>query len=539
MKFIGEKMKNISTSTASFRKIVEGDYLYVDKTKYIYEMVKEPFGQFFFSRPRRFGKSLTVSTLEAVFKGEKDLFKGTFINDADYSWEEYPIIHIDFSRIDSTTVSVLEEGIKLSLTGMAKAYDVEIQGSTPALMFGELIKALYYKYEKGVVILVDEYDRPITNNLEDGKGVKQISRVMEAFYQMIKGYEEMARFVFITGVTRLSQVSIFSKLNNLVDISRSDAYSDAVGYNEKDLTDYFYEYIKEAAKKNDCSYDEMRKKLASWYDGFKFSFSGVKVYNPVSIGRFFTENYEFRNYWYATATPVMLINLAKKQKITVESLENAIVTDISFNSFDISSLSENEVDTQTVTQLLLQTGYLTIGEKEEKSTIPSYRLIYPNKEVRLSFETDLASVYTGKSISDINIIATNVQRAAFEGNVDEMIKMLKSAIAGIPYGIQLKYEKYYQSLMYLLFKMCGMSIISEGMTNIGRIDAEFIAGNNIYVIECKIDKSPEEALSQINDNKYAEKYYNSTYDGYKIYKVGVNFSSDEKVRNIDGYLVEE
>ncbi|MBE5918600.1 MAG: hypothetical protein E7272_02040 [Pseudobutyrivibrio ruminis] len=531
-------MKNISTSTASFRKIVEGDYLYVDKTKYIYEMVKEPFGQFFFSRPRRFGKSLTVSTLEAVFKGEKDLFKGTFINDADYSWEEYPIIHIDFGRIDSTTVSILEEGIKLSLNGIAKACDVEIQGSTPALMFGELIKALYNKYEKSVVILVDEYDRPITNNLEDGKGVKQISRVMEAFYQMIKGYEEMERFVFITGVTRLSQVSIFSKLNNLVDISRSDAYSDAVGYNEKDLTDYFNEYIKEAAKKNDCSYDEMRKKLASWYDGFKFSFSGIKVYNPVSIGRFFTENYEFRNYWYATATPVMLINLAKKQKITVESLENAIVTDISFNSFDISSLSENEVDTQTVTQLLLQTGYLTIGEKEEKSTIPSYRLIYPNKEVRLSFETDLASVYTGKSISDINIIATNVQRAAFEGNVDEMIKMLKSSIAGIPYGIQLKYEKYYQSLMYLLFKMCGMNIISEGMTNIGRIDAELIAGKNIFIIECKIDKTAEEALAQINDNKYAEKYYNAKYDGYKIYKVGVNFSSDESVRNIDGYLVE-
>ena len=527
-------MKKINTSISTFKNIIESNYMYVDKTKYIYEMVKEPFGQFFFSRPRRFGKSLTVSTLETLFLGEKETFKNCYIYDTDYSWEKYPVIHFDFGRSDSSTVANLEEWLKLEMSGIARSYDVEIAGSTPALMFGELIKALYYKYSKGVVILVDEYDRPITNNLEDGKGVKLISRTMEAFYQMIKGYESMERFVFITGITRLSQVSIFSKLNNLVDISRSEFYSDAVGYNNSELKKYFCEYIELAAKKNQCTNDEMLDMLANWYDGFRFSFEGTKVYNPVSIGRFFSENYEFRNYWYATATPVILVNFAKKQKITVESINDAIVTDISFNSFDVMALSESNVDSQTITQLLLQTGYLTIGDRVVNNNMIAYKLVYPNKEVQLSFETDLASVYMGKSIAELNVVSSSLQNAAYNGEVDEMISILKSVFASVPYGIQVKNEKYYQSILYLTFKMCGMNVTAESMTNIGRIDAILEAGSNIYIIECKIDRSAQEALEQIDDMKYAEQYLLKAQNGFKVFKVGMNFSS--KDRNIDEYM---
>ncbi|MBO6299680.1 MAG: AAA family ATPase [Lachnospiraceae bacterium] len=530
-------MKSISTSISTFKNIIRSGYLYVDKTRYIYEMVKEPFGQFFFSRPRRFGKSLTISTLEAVFEGEKELFKGLFIENTNYTWEKYPIIHIDFGRSDSLTVANLEEWLKLEMTSIAGRHDVQIGGSTPALMFGELIKALYYKYDKGVVILVDEYDRPITNNLEDGKGVKKISRTMEAFYQMIKGYEAMERFVFITGITRLSQVSVFSKLNNLVDISRSEKYADAVGYTAEELADNFDEGIRAAAQKKGYSTDGLLAELALWYDGFRFSFEGNKVYNPVSIGRFFTENYEFRNYWYATAIPVILVNYAKKQKITLELIQNAIITDISFNSFDIMALSENDVDTQTIIQLLLQTGYLTIGERDEKNNLRAYKLVYPNKEVQLSFETDLTSVYTGKSISEINVVASGVQKAAYGGDTDQLIVILQSIFAGIPYAIQLKYEKYYQSLLYLMFKMCGMDVSAESMTNIGRIDAVLEAGKNIYVIECKIDRTAKEAMQQIDDKKYIEKYYDKIENGYHVIKIGMNFSSDKSVRNINEYLV--
>ena len=531
------EMKKISTSISTFRNLINSDCMYVDKTRHIYEMVKEPFGLFFFSRPRRFGKSLTVSTLESVFLGERELFQGLYIYDSDYKWEKYPIIHIDFGRSDSTTAANLEEWIKLELKSIASDHEVQIEGSSPALQFGELIKALYKKYGKGVVVLIDEYDRPITNNLEDGKGVKLIRRMMEAFYQMIKGYESMERFVFLTGVTRLSQVSVFSKLNNLVDISRSSKYSDAVGYTQDELDEYFTDYIKAGAEKNGCTYDELKEKLASWYDGFKFAFDGIKVYNPVSVGRFFMENFEFRNYWYATATPVMLVEQAKKQRITVENIENAVITDIAYNSFDIMKLSEDKADSHLLIQLLLQAGYLTIGDMVSEKPAPTYRLVYPNKEVQLSFETDLASVYMDKPIADINNIVNDIQSAAIEGDVDSMITSLKGLFAGIPYDIHLKYEKYYQSLIYLACRMSGMEIISENRTNIGRIDATLTAGKYIYVIEYKIDKSAKEALEQIEDKKYTEKYVDKLKNGFNLIKVGINFSSSKDVRNIEEYIV--
>ena len=532
-------MKKISTSISTFRNLIESDCLYVDKTKYIYDMVKEPFGQFFFSRPRRFGKSLTVSTLESVFLGEKELFEGLYIYDKDYSWDTFPIIHIDFGKSDSSTVASLEEWLKLEMTGIASKNEVQIGGSSPALMFGELIKALNNKYNKGVVILIDEYDRPITNNIEDGKGVKKIRQVMEAFYQMIKGYESIERFVFITGITKLSQVSIFSKLNNLSDISRNRNFADAVGYTQEELDEYFHDYIVAGADKNGITYDELKKKLALWYDGFRFTFDGEKVYNPVSIGRFMNEDFEFRNYWYATATPVMLVNQARKQNITVETIENAVMTDISYNSFDIMQLSTDNVDSQSLIQLLYQTGYLTIGEKEEKNSIPTYKLIYPNKEVKDSFETDLASVYMNKAVGEISNFTNLIQSAAYEGNIERMIEILKGIFAGVPYDVQLNYEKYYQSLLYLTFRMCGMDIIAEKATNIGRIDAELISGKNIYVIECKINKTAQEAIKQIEDKKYCEKSILKKEEGYKIYKVGMNFSTNKGVRNIDDWMCVE
>ena len=531
-------MKKINTSISTFRNLIESDCVYVDKTRHIYNMIKEPFGQFFFSRPRRFGKSLTVSTFEAVFNGEKELFKGLYLYDSDYEWEKYPIIHIDFGKSDSSTVANLEEWLKLEMSGIATKHDVSIRGSSPAIMFGELIKALNAKYEKGVVILVDEYDRPITNNIEDRKGIKNIRRTMEAFYQMIKGYESVERFVFITGITKLSQVSIFSKLNNLVDISRSDNYSDTVGYTREELDKYFDDYLKIASEKKMISRELLGDELESWYDGFKFTFEGTKVYNPVSIGRFFNENFEFKNYWYATATPVMLVNQAKKQKITVDLIENAVITDLVYNSFDIMQLAESDVDSQAIVQLLFQTGYLTIGEKIDKAIVPSYRLVYPNKEVKFSFETDLASAYMKKPIAEILTFSNKLQSAAFEGNTDVMISVLKMMFAGIPYDIQLKDEKYYQSLLYLAFRMCGMDIDAECTTNVGRIDAVLEAGKFIYIIECKIDKSAKVAMEQIEERAYYEKYLYMIDKGFRIIKFGINFSTARGVRNIDDYIVE-
>lgn len=530
-------MKSINTSIASFKNIRDGGYLYVDKTKYIYDMVKEPFGQFFFSRPRRFGKSLTVSTLEAIFNGEKELFLGCYIYDTDYNWETYPVIHIDFGRSDSTTKTNLEAWLTAEIKGIASSYGTIIKGKTPAILFGELIKALNQKTGKKVVILIDEYDRPITNNVEDSKKVTEIRLMMETFYQMIKGYEELERFVFLTGITRLSQLSIFSKLNNLNDISRNVKFAALAGYTKEELLQYFAEYISDGSQRRGITEEELVLELAKWYDGFKFTSSAEKVYNPVSIGQFFYNNCEFRNYWYATATPVMLINQAKKQKLSVGAISNAAFSEISYNSFDITALAGDQLNTQMLIQLLFQTGYLTIGEPIEGTILPTYKLVYPNLEVKSSFEMELTSIYSGQGVQEVNSYVIGIQQAASSGQVSEMMEILKSFIAGIPYDIQLKYEKYYQSLIYLIFRICGMDVEAEKSTNIGRIDAVMRSGNFIYIIECKINKDAQQALDQIDTNNYPETYKEAKREGKKLVGIGINFCYDDKIRNINDYKV--
>ncbi len=531
-------MKAINTSISTFKNLIEADYIYVDKTRFIYQMVKEPFGQFFFSRPRRFGKSLTVSTLEAVFSGQKELFKDLYIYNADYDWKEYPIIHLDFGRSDSTTKTNLEKWLSSEIRQIAEKNELSIKGSSPAILFGELIKGLFSKYNRGVVILIDEYDRPITNNVEDGKRVDEIRIMMEAFYQIIKGYESMERFVFLTGITRLSQISIFSKLNNLEDISRQPEYAALVGYTQEELTDFFSEYIDDGAGLLNRSKEELLSELAYWYDGFKFTFADQKVYNPVSIGQFFKNNYEFRNYWYATATPVMLVNQAKKQKLTLEKINNALFTELSYSTFDVASLAGDELNTQMLIQLLFQTGYLTFGDRIEEIPSPTYRLIYPNHEVQSSFEMYLTAMYVGKGVQEIDNTIVMIQQAALNGNVDEMIELMKSIFASGSYDIQLENEKYYQSLMYLIFKMCGMDIATEETTNIGRIDATMKVGSYIYIIECKLQKSAEKAINQIFDKQYAQKFLSEKKNGKKIGCVGINFPYDKSIRNIESYHCE-
>jgi hypothetical protein len=473
--------------------------------------------------------------LEAVFSGKKDLFKGLFIYDQDYDWREYPIVHLDFGRSDSTSKKNLEAWISNELREIAAKNEINIKGSSPALLFGELIKGLYNKYSTEVVILIDEYDRPITNNVEDGKRVNEIRLMMEAFYQMIKGYESMERFVFLTGITRLSQVSIFGKLNNLDDISRRTDYDGMVGYTEAELDHYFADYLKDGSGKLGCSVDELKEQLAYWYDGFRFTFSDEKVYNPVSIGQFFNNNCEFRNYWYATATPTMLVQQAKKQKLSVEDMEEAFFTELSYSSFDVTSLSGDALNTQMLIQLLFQSGYLTFGNKLDNVATPAYRLVYPNKEVQTSFEMELASIYMGQGVQEINSVSVLIQQAASTGNVEKMMTLLKSLLASVPYDIQVKNEKYYQSLMYLVFKMCGMEILTESTTNIGRIDAVMKSGDYAYIIECKIDKTSGEAIEQIYDRKYDEKFLVEKENGKKIVGIGMNFSYDENIRNLEGY----
>jgi hypothetical protein len=310
-----------------------------------------------------------------------------------------------------------------------------------------------------------------------------------------------------------------------------------LGYTENELDIYFHEYLCEGADFHKCSVNDLQKKLKIWYDGFKFSYADLTVFNPISVGKFFNENYEFRNYWYSTATPVMLINQAKKQRLSVGDIAGAVFTELSYNSFDLSHILDDDMNSQMLIQLLYQTGYLTLGEKLDNPLTNTYRLRYPNYEVQISFEMELTSIYSGKGIFELNNTVVSIQQAAFAGDAEKMIQILKSLFASIPYDIQLCYEKYYQSLLFLVFQISGMDVIAEDRTNIGRIDASLIVGDYIYIIECKLNKTAVEAMNQIEDKDYAEKFRIAQNSGKKIIKVAINFSSDKNIRNIDDYLI--
>jgi len=509
--------------------LINNGYLYVDKTEYIYQLVKIPKGEYFFSRPRRFGKSLTVSTLDALFRGKKELFRDLYIYDR-YDFEEYPVIHIDFSGADTTSTDTFNEWLMLQLKTIAREYGVEPEGSTPSIRFSEMLRLIYEKSGRGIVILIDEYDNPVTSNIEDAEKAEELRKIMELFFQQIKTNERMFRFIFITGITRLAHLSIFSKLNNLEDISRDESYAGMVGYSEDELQNYFAEYIREGAEHSHMTEQELLTKMKYWYDGFCFCPNGEKVYNPVSIGSFFKKNYAFRNYWFATATPEMVVQQAKKQRLTLADVENAQYTDDEYMTFDVMMLSQFSLKSELLIQLLFQTGYLTIGERVEGMMEETWKLVYPNYEVKKSFEVLLASLYMDTPAVTVNKFVRQMNESALNGDAETMVRLLQDAIASVPYDIHLKHEKYYESLMYLLFRVCGMDVDAEKRTNHGRIDAVLHSGKYIYIIECKFNKSPETAMEQIEDRGYADAY--RLEEGKEIIKIGLSFMTDDENRNL-------
>ena len=406
-------IKEISTSIYSFKDLIENNCIYVDKTRYLFDIVTAAKGQFFCARPRRFGKSLAISTLEAIFSGQKELFKDCYIyKHTDYDWKQYPIIHLDFARANLTSIDLLSAWLIRTLNSIAERNNVTVSNEDPALLFGELIETLYTKYQVGVVILVDEYDKPIMEHLENEHEAEMFRTFMETFYQMIKGYEQYERFVFMTGVIKFAKLSVFSKLNSLTDISMDRKYACMFGYTEGELESCFGDYIDGLAKKG--IYDENRNlldragilgALKRWYDGFRFSPREESVYNPVSIGSFFRNEGIFSNYWFETGTPKVLTKTMQQIRITLDDVRDPIISRDTFSVFDITEFAFSSDDTgnndmrkvigkQKFLQLLYQTGYMTIGEVDEDGLSDSYYpMHFPNKEVRDSFQKIIVSLF--------------------------------------------------------------------------------------------------------------------------------------------------
>ena len=517
-------MKRIDSGNSSFEKIRQSGNIYIDKTKYLYNLLTDGRTYYFLSRPRRFGKSLTLSTLDAIFKGKRELFKGLYIDSTDYDWKEYPVIHIDFSKCARSTSEEIKKWINNQIMGIATLYNIELKEEDG---FDSNLDILINKCSsKGkVVILIDEYDSLLNNNINN-ENIEGIREVLRGFYSVIKADSTSIRFCFITGVTKFSKMSIFSSMNNLVDISMDDEYSTMLGYTQKELEENFSEYIEKAIKDNKKNREEYLAQIKRWYDGYKFSANGESVYNPVSVGLFFSNGgIEFSNYWISTGgMTYLLTEIAKRVKFDISIDTNLEISGNTLQSTDIIQMTKTDVNKDSFMSLLYQSGYLTIKKVEDNRERKFYTLGYPNEEVEEGLTGMFLPLYLGQSVT-----TDGVSRILFlfdKGKVDEALESFKRIYSSIPYNeIVFNKENAWHASFISMMRLMGADIVGEVTTNIGRIDAVLTCPNYIYIIEFKFNQSAEKAIEQIREKKYYESYLDTNK---KIHLLGINFSTEEK-----------
>lgn len=501
-------MKAITSSVYNFEKLRQEGYLYVDKTEYIWKLINPAGESYFLSRPRRFGKSLTVSTLKAIFEGKKELFKGLAIYDKPYDWKPYPVIHFDFANCDIQSADELIRYLNNQLSDIANLFNLQLRGDLLSVRFENLINDI--AVNGNVVILVDEYDKPILNNISN-QFANEILNVLKGFYSNIKKAEGKLRFVFVTGVSKFCHVSLFSDLNNLTDITMDARYATMFGYTQEELEANFADKISEIANGQDI--DAFKAKIKEWYNGFRFHKNAKTVYNPVSLAKFFESNGEFNNYWFSTGTPSFLMELAKQKNFDFESSLKEPVPQITFNAFEIDN-----IDPLT---LLLQTGYVTIKGTEERFGETWYYLDFPNTEVTSAFSAYILNSYAGKTQTDGVRFVSEFATSLVKNDLKRLRKAMESFFAGIPYDVHKKQEANFQGIFFSVFRLLGVYIEAESETNDGRIDAVVQTPKAIYIFEFKLDNDPT-ALSQIKEKEYFKKYL---LDNRDIYIIGVNFDS--------------
>ena len=511
-------MKDLTSSVYSFEDLIQGNFLYVDKTEYIWQLIKPAKEMYFLSRPRRFGKSLTISTLKAVFEGKKELFKGLAIYDKPYDWKPYPVIHLDLNGFDFGSIEALRSSLCRLMREIATIHHLQLNESKPEQMFREIITELSKKNK--IVLLLDEYDKPILNNIGKSE-CKQILADLKAFYSVIKAFEGKLRFAFITGVSKFCHVSLFSDLNNLTDITMDARYAPMLGYTQSEFESNFKNQIEAVEKTQTLSHQDFLAEIKNWYDGFRFHAESESVYNPVSLASFFEHRGEFNNYWFQTGTSSILFEIMKKQSFNLPEALEATVSSSFFEAFEIGRLNPKT--------LLYQTGYLTIG-KTVKVPVPftkvmntEYTLVFPNYEVKSSFNDHLLKYYTNVQTDQSQRLIRNLIQDIGSGNADGFMKQLQTLFANIPYDMRGKEEHDYQTVIYVIFMMLHIFIEGEHRTGEGRIDLMLSAGEWIYVIELKLNKSAEAAMQQIHDKNYALKFRNR---GKKIMLIGANLDPE-------------
>ena len=525
-------MKKLPIGIQSFRKVVEGGYLYVDKTQHIYNLINDA-SHCFLSRPRRFGKSLLLDTIGEVFSGEKELFEGLWIYGSDYGFDKHPVVRLDMSSMSSDNPQMLKAALSFELRmameaeGLGTAAANGMAADDPSNLLKRLIKDLCKKHGRRVVVLIDEYDKPILDHIDDAKTADANRQALKGFYGILKSMDPYLRSTFITGVSKFAKTSIFSGLNNLKDITMAEKYADICGIPVESLDECFGEYIENMSSyKRLRQYGNIRDEILAWYDGYSWD-GETKLLNPFSLLNFFDQG-RFSGFWYASGTPSFLLDLIKKQPESYANIRNLEITELMLDSV--------EIDRIAIEPLLFQTGYLTVKDIPETPGTPVYLLGIPNFEVREAFNVHVLSTLTENGDVRTGQMRLDVNRALQAGSLQKMLEILRGFFASIPYNLHVDQEAYYHSIFYAFMSALGFDMDVEVSVSKGRVDAVLELGDKAYVMEFKYKKCPpgaspeekrllsdkalDEAMGQINARGYSEKYKGS---GKTVYQAAFAF----------------
>ena len=505
----------------TFERIRKEDKFYVDKTEYIYRMTHTDGTYFFLSRPRRFGKSLLVSTFQSYFEGKKELFEGLAIEKLEKEWNEYPVLHFDLSKGKHMEKAQLEEYLGYLLEDYEQKYGIENHRNRNNNRFNDLIEVVYRKTGKQVVVLIDEYDAPLLDVAHEKEKLDELRNTMRNFYSPLKGNESMLRFVFMTGITKFSQLSIFSELNNIKNVSMDEPYAGICGITKEELLTQMSDDIDVLAEHLELSREETIQELKDHYDGYHFCWPSPDVFNPYSLLNCFADG-RMDDYWFGSGTPTYLINMMRKYEFLPADLGETI--EVGKKDFD----APTETMT-TIVPLLYQSGYVTIKGYDKPTRL--YQLALPNQEIRVGLYGSLLPHYLTDKSAKANTTIAKMSVLVKKGNMDAAFCLLNDFLETVPYCDNTHYEGHWQQTLYIMFALLtNYDILVEQHTAKGRIDITMETADTIYVMELKFNKSAEEALAQIEAKHYADAFKMS---GKKVVKIGLNFSVKDEVNCLE------
>ena len=508
-----KQLKRLPVGIQTFEKIIDNDMLYIDKTEYIWNMIHLS-NYIFLSRPRRFGKSLLVSTLQAYFEGRKDLFKGLFIETEEKEWTKYPVLrfsmasgkHMEKEQLERYLIYILEEN--------ERRFGITSDSKDPNVRLKNLITTAYEKTGKPVVVLIDEYDAPLLDVVHEETSLPMLRNVMRNFYSPLKDCDPYLKFVFLTGITKFSQLSIFSELNNLKNISMDPNFGAVCGITKEEMLTKMQDYIEQLALANEWTIDEAVAQLTQQYDGYHFTWPSSDIFNPFSLLNAMQDK-RLDCYWFASGTPTYLVEMMRRFDV--------LPTDISHTEVPASAFDAPTENMSSITPLLYQSGYITIKDYDKTSRL--YTLDIPNGEIRIGLMESLLPNYVERRWEAGMTNIGKMYRALYNNDLDEMLRLLQAYLLTVPYCDNANSEGHYQQMLYVIFSLFGRYVEVEVHTPRGRVDVVMISSNTLYLFELKLNKDAATAIEQINLKDYASKF---ALCNLPIVKVGINFDSEQR-----------